>query len=219
MSINKLMNTTIAKQILVQKEPANLYDVVQPALETVEIRDLLVEGGFAKDETYRYNCVRVLFRAIRQCPELFYPYWDRFEKMVDSPNGFYRSSSAQAIAHLSTVDTNKSLDPIFDHYLALFDDGKIMVTHYFIETIGVIALARHDLQNKIINTLLGIDKTHHSTGHKDLLKADIIGVFDQLFDTLTPSQQKRVLAFVEKGLNSNSAKTRKAAKKFQKRLI
>ena len=127
------MNAANAKQILIKKEPANLYDAVLPALKNAELRDLLVGGSFAKDETYRYNCVRVLFRAIEQNPALFYPYWDRFEKMIDSPNGFHRSAAAQAIAYLSSVDTDCRLDMIFDHYLGLLNDSKVMVTHYFIE--------------------------------------------------------------------------------------
>lgn len=211
------MNTTAAQKILTQKEPANLYNVVQPALETADIRDLLVDGCFAKEEMYRYNCVRVLLRAMRQCPELFYLYWDRFEGGIDSVNGFHRSSSAQAIAYLSSVDTDRRLDTSFNHYLALFDDQKIMVTHYFLDTVSLIACARPDLQSKIINALLGIDKTHHSTAHKDLLKADIISVFDQLFNTLTASQRKKILAFVGKELKNSSPKTRKAAKEFQKK--
>jgi hypothetical protein len=92
-----------------------------------------------------------------------------------------------------------------------------MVTHYFLETIGFIYHARPDLQSKIITSLLDIDKTKHLPGRKDLLKADIIIVFDQLFDTLSPNSKKKVSAFVESQLESSSPKTRKAAKDFGKK--
>ncbi len=211
------MKTTNAKQILTQKEPARLYEVVEPALKDAELRDLLVEGSFAKDETYRYNCVRVLFRAIAQSPDLFYQYWDRFEKMIDSPNGFHRSAAAQAIAYLSSVDTDCRLDLIFDHYLDLLDDNKVMVTHYFIETLKLICLARPDFQHKIISALLNIDKTKHPLKRKDLLKADVINTFDQLFDVLPPPDQRKAVAFAGAQLDCSSSKTRKAAKEFQQK--
>lgn len=209
------MKTASAKQILTQKEPARLYEVVEPALKDAELRDLLVEGSFAKDETYRYNCVRVLFRAIAQNPDLFYQYWDRFEKMIDSPNGFHRSAAAQAIAYLSSVDTDCKLDMIFNHYLGLLNDSKVMVTHYFLEALGVIYQARPDFQHKIIATLFSIDKTDHPLQRKDLLKADIINIFDQLFDIMPIQEQKRAKAFAETQLECSSSKTRKAAKEFQ----
>ena len=209
------MNAMNAKQILIKKEPANLYDAVQPALKDAELRDWLVESSFAKDETLRYNCVRVLFRAMAQNPALFYPYWNRFEKMIDSPNGFHRSAAAQAIACLSSVDTECRLDLIFDHYLGLLNDSKVMVTHYFLETLGVIYQTRPDFQHKIIAALFGIDKTNHPLQRKDLLKADIINTFDQLFDIMPIQEQKKAKAFAETQLECSSSKTRKAAKEFQ----
>jgi len=211
------MDTVTAKKILTKKEPANLYDVVQPALECAELRDLLAKGSSAKDETYRYNCVRVLFRALAQRPDLFYIYWDHFVSGLDSLNGFHRSVTAQAVAYLTSVDQDCKLDLIFKRYLNLFDDSKVMVARYFIQTIDLVARARPDLQDKIITLLLGIDNTHHTVGHKELLKADIIQAFDRLFESLSPKQHEKALAFVETQLMSKSLKTRKAAKEFQKR--
>lgn len=216
-SLGKLMDATTARKILTQKESTKLYDAVEPALKDALLRDQLVEGSFAKNETYRYNCVRVLYRAITREPRLFYTYWDQFEKMIDSPNGFHRSIAAQAIAHLSSVDTDCKLDRIFHHYLNLLDDSKVMVTHYFLETISFVYYSRPDLQGMIITSLLNIDKTQHLPSRKDLLKADIIYTFDGLFDTLSPRSKKEVLTFVEKQLDSSSPKTRKAAKEFGKK--
>ncbi|MBI5841624.1 MAG: hypothetical protein HZB19_16150 [Chloroflexi bacterium] len=211
------MDTATARKILTQKEPETLYDAVQPVLKDAKLRGELVEGSFAKNETYRYNCVRVLFRAIEAQPGLFYPYWNRFAEGIDSPNGFHRSVGAQAIAHLASVDADCRLDPIFDHYLTLLDDTKVMVSHYFLETIGLIYQARPDFQSKIIACLLNIEETKHPLSRKDLLKADVINAFDQLFDTLSPKDKKRVIAFAKDQLECSSSKTRKAAKEFGKK--
>ncbi len=203
------------KQILIKKEPANLYDAVEPALKREEIRDLLVASCTDKNETLRYNCVRVMFRAMSAKPELFYGYWDEFAQMIDSVNGFHRSAGAQAIAYLSTVDVDCRLDRIFKHYLGLLDDSKVMVSHYFLETLGVIYRARPDLRQKIVATLLGIDKTQHPIQRRDLLKADIIFLFDNLFDLLSEAEKKKASAFANAQLECKSNKTRKAARDFQ----
>lgn len=211
------MDAASARIILVQSEPAELYEVVQPVLKDGKLRDELVEGSFAKNETYRYNCVRVLFRAIRSRPDLFYPYWERFTAGIDSPNGFHRSAGAQALAHLASVDKEGRLDRIFDHYLQLLDDSKVMVSHYFLETLPLIHRARPDLQSKITACLLSIDTTSHPPSRKEMLKADVISNLDQIFDTLPPKEQKKATSFIKGQLQSSSPKARKAAKEFEKK--
>ncbi len=206
-----------AIQILNRKEPADLYEVVQPVLRYPGLRRQLVEGSFARNETYRYNCVRVLFRALAQRADLFYPYWERFANMLDSPNGFHRSCAAQAIAHLASVDTDCRLDAIFKHYLDLLDDDKVMVSHYFVETLPLIYQARSDLQQAILKTILNINDTRHPSARKELLKADVIAALDRIFETLSGVDQKRASAFARGQLASRSGKTRKAAREFQKK--
>ena len=203
-----------AKTILTQKEPTELYDLVKPALERAEIRNLLVEGCFVKDETFRYNCVRVFFCALEQQPRLFYSYWERFVGMIESPNGFYRSTAAQAIAFLTAADQQHRLDSILDAYLHMFDDEKIMVARYFVQTIHLIAEARPDLRALIIASLLDVEHTHHAPSRKNLLKADVISAFERLFEAVSAQEKMNVLAFVEKEQTSKSPSTRKAAKAF-----
>lgn len=211
------MDFQSAKTILTQKEPAELYDLIQPTLESAELRDLLVEGCFAKDETYRYNCVRIFFRALEKQPALFYPYWNHFAGMIDSPNGFYRSTAAQAIAHLTAVDKDQRLDAILGDYLRTLDDDKIMVARYFVQTVHLLAESRPDLREKVLACLLDVENTRHTESRKSLLKADIIGAFDQLFENLSSPEQNEVLAFAGKEVDSESPSTRKAAKAFMKR--
>ncbi len=208
------MNIETVKRILGQKEPARLYELVEPALADTQVRRMLVENSFEKNETVRYNSVRVLFRAMDREPQLFYPYWQDFAGRITSPNGFHRAAAAQAIAFLTPVDTECLLDRLLKPYLALITDSSVMVSHYFIETLDRIYRARPDLQARILKTLLGIDQTSHPLARRELLKADIIGIFDKLFDLLEPAARKRAIRFATSCLESSSGKTRKAAKAF-----
>lgn len=211
------MDAATARKILVQHEPADLYETVQPILKDGKLRAELVEGSFAKNETFRYNCVRVLFRAMNLRPNSFYPYWDRFAEGIDSPNGFHRSVGAQAIAYLASVDKDTRLDSIFDHYLKLIDDSKVMVSHYFLDTLPLIYRARPNFQPKIVTCLLSLDKTKHPPSRKEMLKADIISNLDQIFNTLSSKDKKKVISFIKDQLQSGSPKTRKTAKEFGKK--
>lgn len=208
------MQTIDVQKILNRKEPPNLYDVVEPVLRDPDLRRLLVEGSYQKNETVRYNCVRVLLRAMASRPQLFYEYWDTFASMITSANGFYRSSSAQAIAYLASVDKECRLDGLLRDYLALLDDSKVMVSHYFIETLDLIYRARPDLRAKILTAMLRIDRTQHPPQRKEMLKADIMEALDRLYDGLPPQDRKKAIAFAASALQSSSPKTRKAAKSF-----
>ncbi len=208
------MDTTTAMKVLKRKEPPQLYDVVQPVLEDEALRDFLVAGTIEKNETIRYNCARVLFRGLEQEPQLFYRYWNQFASMIGSANGFHRAAGAQAIAHLTAVDTDCRLDGIFKQYLKLLDDDKVMVTHYFIDTLDRICRARPDLQKRIVTTLFGIEQTSHPRPRKELLKASVLAVFERLYATLSTQDRKKALAFAESCIKSESGKTRKAAKLF-----
>lgn len=208
------MDAHTAERILMQKEPPRLFDAVRPALQEAELRDFLVEHAFDKDETVRYNCVRVLSRAIDQQPALFYQYWDRFAPMVSSSNGFHRSFAAQCIAMLAPVDRDCKLDAILDAYLRLRDDPKVMVSHYFIETLDRICLARPELQQKVVTALLDINKGKHTQQHKDLLGADVLATLDRLHDRLPADLRKKALLFAKAAAASSSPKTRKAAKTY-----
>ncbi len=208
------MKLQAAKRVLTQKDPAQLFDVVEPALNDAEVRDFLVDHAFDKDESIRYNCVRVLWRAMEREPALFYTYWDHFAPMVRSINGFHRSAAAQFIALLAPVDADCRLDALITPYLRLRDDPKVMVSHYFIDTLDRICRARPDLQTKIITNLLGISKGKHTPQHKDLLGADVIGVLDRLFDGLSPDLRKKAASFARGAAESTSPKTRKAARAY-----
>jgi hypothetical protein len=208
------VDISTANAILNQKEPPELYHLVQPALAQVDLRDLLVDGCFATDETYRYNCVRVFFRALEQKPAAFYSYWERFAEKIGHPNGFFRSTATQALAFLSVLDTNKRLDVILEAYLGLLDDEKIMVARYFTQTIYRVAQARPDLRSKIVACLLAVGRTRHNESRKGLLKADIIHALDELFEDLSEQEQKDALAFADNEQASESPSTRNAARAF-----
>ena len=99
----------------------------------------------------------------------------------------------------------------------MLNDEKVMVARYFVQTIHLIPAARPDLREKVIDCLLGIENTQHTENRKRLLKADIINAFEHLFESSSMQEQKEILAFVEKEIDSESPSTRKTAKAFLKK--
>lgn len=174
----------------------------------------LVENLKLKDEVKRYNSYKVLLHVSEQKPKLLYPHWDYLEAMLDAKNTYWRSSAAHLIANLTPVDTDKKFDRIIDKYYDLLNDSIIIAVNLTAYS-GKIAKAKPNLQEKITEKLLNIDKTKQK--HKDLMKAGAIQSFDEYFEEI--KNKNEIIEFVKQTLNGDSPKTKKIAKEFLEKWI
>ena len=195
-----------------EKKGEHLDQVKESAIADTEILSEILQGLKSKNEIFRYNCHKVIFQISKAHPQLLYSKWDYFFDLLESPNAYHRMSAINIISYLTSADTGRKFDPVFDRYFQLLDDKSMIVARYLALSTGIIAKNKPYLVEKIIEKLLGIENTHHKEERKDLIKHDIIQFFSLLFDQIT--EKEKILSFVEKQLNSSSPKTRKAAKVF-----
>jgi hypothetical protein len=80
---------------------------------------------------------------------------------------------------------------------------------------GKIAKAKPELQTRITNMLMTIDRTRHHPERRDLIKGSAIESFDEYFEEA--KNQKEILEFAKKQLNCKSPKTVKIAQEFVKK--
>lgn len=202
-------------RILNEKKGEHLEKVIEKSVADEIILKEILKGLISKNETFRYNCFKVLFQISKTQPLLLYPEWDYFLDLLGSPNSYHRMSAINILSNLTWVDTEKKFDLIFNQYFHHLDDQSMIVARYLSGNSGKIARAKPYLQTKITEKLLDIDSTHHEEGRKDLIKHDIIQSFSEFFEGIT--KKERIFTFVEKQLDCSSPKTRKAAKDFLKR--
>ena len=80
---------------------------------------------------------------------------------------------------------------------------------------GTIAKAKPNLQDKITNKLLDIDKTHHSSECKNIIKGKAILSFDEFIDEF--DDKEKIIQFVKKELKNTRSATRKKAENLLKK--
>nr|MDO8133629.1 hypothetical protein [Candidatus Njordarchaeum guaymaensis] len=175
----------------------------------------LLEGILSKKEATRYDSFKALLLLSGKHPEVLYPEWDFFAKLIDSDNNSMRYIALHIVANLATVDAQNKFDKIFGKYFSLLDDKNLPTAAHLAGNSGKIAKAKPQLQTKITNKLLSIDKTHHSPEHKDLIKSYAIESFSEFFGEA--KDKREIMKFVKKQLQSRSPRTRKTAKEFLKR--
>ncbi len=195
---------------------ANIKAVAKKALKDDKLLGDLLDNLWSKNETIRYNSHKVLLLITEEQPEALYTHWDYFVRFLDSDNTYHKLSAVLLLANLTRVDVNNKFEKIFDKFYGLLDDRSFITAAYISGASGKIAKAKPKLQAKITARLLNIDKTRHPQERKDLVKASIIGAFEEYSEQSRST--KRIVDFVQKQLSCKSPKTKKAAKAFLQKI-
>ncbi len=190
----------------------DIETIAEKASAATKLLTEILYGLKSKDETLRYNCHKVLMHISETHGELLYPKWDYFVELLSSGNSYRKMSAVQIMANLTRIDTANKFEDIVDKYYALLDDKSMIVAIYVAANSGGIVLAKPQLERKITNRLLDIDKTHHPEKRKPLIKAGAIEAFDKYFPEA--ADKERIITFVEEQQNCDSPKTRKIAQEF-----
>jgi hypothetical protein len=198
------------------KKDADIDGFAKIAQKDKKMLSELLDALTSKEETYRYNCHKVLMVISQEKPALLYPEWDRLEELLKSDHTYWKMSALMIMANLTEVDSEKRFEKIFDRYYSLLDDRSMVVAVYVARFSGKIAKAKPNLESKITRKLLKIDETHHNEGRKALIKSGVIEAFSEYYDSA--KNKKKIVEFAKQQLESESPKTRKLAKEFLENL-
>jgi hypothetical protein len=199
--------------VLAAKNP-DLASLVRRAARDDGLLELLLDGLAEKNETWRYNCYKAVYRLAQEDPARVYPYWDRVAGSLASDNAYHRAGAVLLLPLLLPADAERRFDRVRSRYFALLDDESIVVARYVAQSAASIAARRPDLLNAVVRGLLGIEKTRHPSSRKELLKSDAIEALERLLPSLSPVGRKQALAFAQAQAQSFSPRTRKAARRF-----
>jgi hypothetical protein len=197
---------------------SDLGPLVRQAARDDELLEHLSAGLTEKNETWRYNCFKAVYRLAQENPARVYPYWDRVAASLASDNGYHRAGAALLLPLLLPADEERRFDRIRRRYFALLDDESIVVARYVAQSAAAVAGNRPDLLPAIVRGLLGAETSHHTPSRKELLKSDVIEALERLFPALRPASRKKALAFVMAQVASPSPRTRKALRRFHSTL-
>jgi hypothetical protein len=200
---------------------ADIDGIAQKALHDPKLLSELLEGLDLKvspksgEETIRYNCFKVLTRITETQADALYPEWERLAAVrLKSDNSYHKMAAIQLIARLVEADKENKFETIFEQFYGSLDDPSVIVAIYTASASGRIVRARPELESRVTDRLLGIDDTHHTSGHKALIAAGVIQAFNEYFEL--SANRSRIIDFAKTQQGSESPKTRKLAKTFLK---
>ena len=122
--------------------------------------DQYLDGLNSKNETYRYNCFKVMNVISEKKPDILYPHWNFLENHLRSDNQYHKMSATIIIANLTAVDKDEKFEKLFDEYYKNLASEKTITPIYVVKSSSKIINAKPHLEKKITNILLNIEKIY-----------------------------------------------------------
>jgi hypothetical protein len=200
---------------MVKKKTAEIERMVRKIAKDGRLLSGVIEGITSAKPQIKYKSGKILMLLSEEHPEILYPKWDHFVGLLSNENTFMKSIGIKILSNLTRVDARNKFDEIFDKFYGLLNDESMITAASVVDHSGMIARAKPKLQNKITNKLLGIDKTHHGSECRNIIKGKTILSFGEFFEQA--KNKKRIIEFVRRELKNTRPATRKKAEKFLKK--
>jgi hypothetical protein len=196
------------------EKKVSISSLAQKAKRDKKFLAELLKGTESNDVQVKYKSAKVMRFISENNPKILYPHWSRFERRLSSENTFLRSDAMFVIANLTVVDKKNRFEKIFDKCYKQIDDPSMIPAANLVGISGKIALAKPDLQTRIVNMLIAIDKTNHSPECKNIIKGKAIESFSLFFEKTSYINQKKIMEFVKSEMKNSRNATKKKAEKF-----
>jgi hypothetical protein len=197
------------------KKSVSVESIAKKVVNDNKLLDDLKENASSHNAVIKYKSLKVLMYLGEQQPNILYPEWDFFVKLLDNENTFLRTIGSTVIANLTRVDTENKFENIFDKYYSLLEDESMINAANIAGYSGIIAKAKPHLQNKITDKLLDIDNTRHSSECKNIIKGKAILSFYEYIGEV--EDKTKIIQFVKNELKNPRSATKKKAEKFLKK--
>jgi len=202
---NKLSDGTITAEDLAKKL-ASKQDLVPKVIDNISSHKAKV----------RFACAKTLSILSKEKPEILYPEFDQFVKLMDSTNNIIKWNAIDILANLAVVDAQSKFEPIFDTYYRLLHDRVMITAAHVVDNSPTIAKSKPDLTNDITASLLKVERAQQSSPEcREILIGKTIAAFDGYFEQI--EDKAKIIAFVKRQSSSRRNATKVKAHRFLKK--
>ena len=174
---------------------------------------VVFNGISSENPRIKFRSAKVLRILSEKNPKLLYSKIDFFIDLLDSENNIIRWNAMDTIANLAIVDSKNKFNKIFKKFYGLLYEGSLITASHVVDNSGKIAGAKPNLQSKITNELLKIEKVPLPTEEcRNMLLGKTIVAFDMYYDQI--QNKDKVISFVKRQLTNSRNATKVKAEKF-----
>jgi hypothetical protein len=170
----------------------------------------LALAGLASDQArVRLGASKTLRLLSQEAPELVYPHFETFARMLAHPNSVLRWNAILTLGNLAAVDQAGKLDGILDTYLSPIAGPHLIDAANTIHGAANIARAKPHLAKTIAEAILQVSEATYATA-----ECRNVAIGHAIVALLGMSEQENVIEFVTGQLRNPRPATRRKAELF-----
>jgi len=191
-------------------------DIAQDAIDNPDLLPEILEGITSKNSQVKFKSAKALSLLGEKSPQKLYPHFDFFITLLDNDNNILKWNAQDVIANLTSVDTERKFDQIFEKFYGALNEGSLVTAAHVVENSGKIARAKPAFEDRITSHLLKIEEAPVPTPEcTEILVGKSLIAFDEYFDQIR--DKSGVISFAKKQLKGSRKATRTKAEKFLKK--
>ncbi|MGB9978559.1 hypothetical protein [Methanobacterium sp.] len=187
-------------------------NIAEDVINNPQLLPVVLDKIYSGTNKVKFDSASIVLVISRKSPEILYPYMDFFIELLDNKNKLNMWNTIEIIANLSAVDSQDRVNDIFDRfYDIIFDDSMVAAVHV-IDNSWKIVKSKSELQERVIDKLLEIEKISWNKKRQNILLGHVIISFDKYFTEI--HDKNRIISFVKRQLNNPRNATKVKAKRF-----
>ena len=177
----------------------------------------IIKGLKADKARIKYGCAKALRSISEVRPDLLYPHFDFFVRLLDHENKIFQWDAAFVLSQLARVDDDDKFAAVFDRYFSPIP-GPVMITAANIIQGGArIAKAKPQLADRIAAEVVKVARARYQTPEcRNVAIGHAIVALGGMLPLLR--DPKPAVQFVRKQIRNPRPATRKKAEQFLKSL-
>jgi hypothetical protein len=176
----------------------------------------LTRGLDADKARVKYGCAKALRIVGEERPELLYPHFDFFVRVLGHENRILQWEAAFVLSQLARIDSDDKFAAVFDKYFSPIVGPTMITAANVIRGGARIAQAKPHLADRIAAEVLKVARARYQTPEcRNVAIGHAILALGDFFDLL--NNPRPVLQFVRKQIKNSRPATSKKAAQFLKR--
>jgi hypothetical protein len=173
----------------------------------------VLAGIDAKRPGVKFGASKALRILSEKVPEVLYPHFDVFARMLDHRNQILKWNATLTLANLAVADHEGRIEAILDKYLSMITGPNMITAANAIRGAAIIAQAKPHLVRRILLRILQVERSEYTTPEcRNVLLGHALRAIEPL-SALLPDP--RVLRpFVVRQLSNSRPATSARARKF-----
>jgi len=194
-----------------QQAALNPPQLARKAIRNPRLLPAIIEGLKADKPRVKYGCAKALRLVSEQRPDLLYPRFDFFVRLLDHENTIFQWDAAFVLSQLVRADAENRFAAVFEKYFSAIP-GPVMITAANVIQGGArIAQARPRLADRIAAEVLKVARARYQTSECRNVAIVALGGILPLLRRPGPAVQ-----FVKRQRRNRRPATRRKAEQFLK---